>query len=709
MSNLTVNQDNLDLNAALGPAFELTALPGPSFQLSMSAEQEFTLTVGTKSSSLFAGGGEQGPQGIQGIQGEQGIQGIQGPQGDIGPMGPQGPQGIQGETGPQGLTGPTGADSIIPGPTGPQGPIGPTGAASTVMGPMGPQGPIGPKGDTGDRGLPGYSDIPGPTGPQGPAGPQGIMGPTGSAGEAGPAGRSIISGAVAPLVGEGNIGDFYINMLNLYLYGPKTAGGWGTPVSIKGATGNNGEGILHGTSAPTTQGNTGDFFINTTTWTLYGPKASGTWPAGISIVGPTGATGPAGPSGALGPTGPQGATGPAGPQGPQGIAGTDGADGVSNIPGPEGPQGPAGPQGIQGIAGPAGADGSNGLDGAPGADGADGVGVPAGGTTGQILAKNTATDHDTGWIDAPTGGGPGGDIILPPAFSIDVSGDADAAPVESDTGPALTNTGVTIAGGLMVFDGADFIEVPNPTLLLGTKDFTLTLNKVNFDVLSGAQGLACIYYSTPNQRSLLFRTNGSSLEVWTSPTGSTPTNMYTIPGLLINTNYDIVLSRTNGTDLDLTINGVSQGIVTIASNFDFHDSTEPFSIGSYDNGGNRFTGTMESVTLDFGDVISSGNMLQTEILSTAHTVTDVDLSGNVVRKMNNAAAITVTVAPDLTGTEPCTWIQTGAGQVTFAPGAGVTISSADGNLSIAAQYGSASLIPDAALSNTYYLIGHLTT
>ena len=90
---------NFNLNTALGPAF----------QLSMKAEQEFTLTVGTKSSSLFAGGGEQGPQGIQG------------PQGEIGPMGPQGIQGPIGLTGP---TGATGADSVVPGPTGPMGPQG---------------------------------------------------------------------------------------------------------------------------------------------------------------------------------------------------------------------------------------------------------------------------------------------------------------------------------------------------------------------------------------------------------------------------------------------------------------------------------------------------------------------------------------------------------------------------------------------------------
>lgn len=107
--------------------------------------------------------------------------------------------------------------------------------------------------------------------------------------------------------------------------------------------------------------------------------------------------------------------------------------------------------------------------------------------------------------------------------------------------------------------------------------------------------------------------------------------------------------------------------------------------------------------------VSAPSMTQTELTGTTHTVDNTDLAGSVVRRLNNAAAITVTVAPSLTGTEPCTFIQTGAGQVTFAEGTGVTIHSADGNLSIAAQYGSASLIPDADTADTFYLVGHLTT
>lgn len=43
--------------------------------------------------------------------------------------------------------------------------------------------------------------------------------------------------------------------------------------------------------------------------------------------------------------------------------------------------------------------------GTPGADGADGVGVPPGGTTGQVLAKASAADYDTAWVDQTGGGG----------------------------------------------------------------------------------------------------------------------------------------------------------------------------------------------------------------------------------------------------------------------------------------------------------------
>ena len=105
-----------------------------------------------------------------------------------------------------------------------------------------------------------------------------------------------------------------------------------------------------------------------------------------------GAPGPAGAASTVpGPPGADGAQGPAGPQGP---AGADGA--ASTVPGPQGPQGPQGLPGAAGPQGPAGADG---------ATGPAGPGVPVGGTAGQVLKKNSATDFDASWQADATGGG----------------------------------------------------------------------------------------------------------------------------------------------------------------------------------------------------------------------------------------------------------------------------------------------------------------
>ena len=77
--------------------------------------------------------------------------------------------------------------------------------------------------------------------------------------------------------------------------------------------------LRNGAGAPASSlGNNGDFYINTTAHSLYGPKASGTWGLATSLVGPQGATG------ATGPVGPKGETGAQGPQGIQGVQGPAG-------------------------------------------------------------------------------------------------------------------------------------------------------------------------------------------------------------------------------------------------------------------------------------------------------------------------------------------------------------------------------------------------
>jgi len=161
------------------------------------------------------------------------------------------------------------------------------------------------------------------------------------------------------------------------IQGPQGPAGPAGSAGPTGAAGPAGTSILYGTSAPTTEGNDGDFFINTLNHNIYGPKAT-TWPSGTSLIGPTGETGPAGQTGPTGSTGATGSQGPAGVDGRTILYGTaapttEGQNGdfyirtsTNYLYGPKaggswpsgtsliGPTGPTGATGSTGATGPAG-------------------------------------------------------------------------------------------------------------------------------------------------------------------------------------------------------------------------------------------------------------------------------------------------------------------------------------------------------------------
>jgi hypothetical protein len=206
--------------------------------------------------------GPQGPAGLPGATGPQGLQGLQGPAGATGATGPVGATGLQGPiglTGPQGQTGATGAQGPIgltgpAGATGPQGPIG-------LTGPAGNDGAVGPQGATGAQGPIGLT---GPAGATGPQGPIGLTGPAGNDGAVGPQGAT---GAQGPIGATGPAGAAGVN-------------------GVAGANGLDGKTVLNGTTDPgSSTGENGDFYINTTSNKIFGPKASGVWPAGVSLIG----------------------------------------------------------------------------------------------------------------------------------------------------------------------------------------------------------------------------------------------------------------------------------------------------------------------------------------------------------------------------------------------------------------------------------------
>ncbi|MGX8785217.1 collagen-like adhesin Lcl [Legionella pneumophila] len=215
--------------------------------------------------------------------------------------------------------------------------------------PSGPQGPKGDKGEAGPQGLPG------PKGDKGEAGPQGLPGPKGDRGEPGPQG----------------------------LPGPKGDKGEAGPQGLPGPKGDRGE--------PGPQG-------------LPGPKGDRGEPGPQGLPGPKGDKGEAGPQGLPGPKGDRGEAGPQGLPGPKGDRGEAGPQG---LPGPKGDQGEAGPQGLpgpKGDKGETGAVGPQGIPGPKGEAGDDGQGVPAGGETGQVLAKSNDLDFNTMWVDPANSG-----------------------------------------------------------------------------------------------------------------------------------------------------------------------------------------------------------------------------------------------------------------------------------------------------------------
>lgn len=97
-------------------------------------------------------------------------------------------------------------------------------------------------------------------------------------------GNKILSGSSAPDNSIGNDDDYYIDVVNNKMYGPKKSGVWGQPVlSLKGEKGDTSR-ILHGNFSPNdSEGRDGDYYLDLSEYKLYGPKMSGRWNVGISL------------------------------------------------------------------------------------------------------------------------------------------------------------------------------------------------------------------------------------------------------------------------------------------------------------------------------------------------------------------------------------------------------------------------------------------
>ncbi len=298
----------------------------------------------------------------------------------------------------------------------------------------------GDKGDPGEQGPPGADGAPGRDGTDGKDGAPGKDGEPGRDGADGLPGRDGADGVGIASVEQTTVStaDGGVNVVTVSLTDGTSStfevrnGSKGSPGAVSGDDGTT---VVQGP-----KGDKGDPF----TYEDFTPEQL------ASLKGEKGDPGERGADGKTfafddfteeqlaslkGERGEKGDPGEQGPQGLQGIQGPRGDKGdpfafedftpeqLALLKGEKGEKGEAGPQGPQGVQGERGVQGAQGEKGEPftyedftagqlaalkgakgdtGATGPAGRGVAGGGGAGQVLAKASAADYDTGWVSVYT-------------------------------------------------------------------------------------------------------------------------------------------------------------------------------------------------------------------------------------------------------------------------------------------------------------------
>jgi len=228
-----------------------------------------------------------------------------------------------------------------------------------------------------------------------------------------------------------------------------------------GSTGPSGTSVLNGSSAPqSSDGNNGDFFLETTNSRLYGPKAAGAWPSSyVSLVGPTGSTGSTGSAGSDGSDGQDGKTLLNGSGAPSG--GNDGDFWIdtnnNRIYGPKASG--SWPSGFTSIVGPQGQVGQTGSTGASGAAASISVGSVATGAEGSSATVSNSGSSSAATFDfsIPKGDkGDKGDTGNFGGATFDYT--FDTSTVDSDPGTGkvrFNNSNISSATSLYIDDTDD--------------------------------------------------------------------------------------------------------------------------------------------------------------------------------------------------------------------------------------------------------------
>jgi len=283
--------------------------------------------------------------------------------------------------------------------------------------------------------------------------------------------NTILSGSGTPTKTVGIDGDFYIDIKNANLYGPKTKGVWKLSTTLRvpetkdavvptagidGAKGNTGEQGLSGTN-----GTNGVNGVNGAKGAdgvkgADGAKGATGLTGATGSTGYTGATGATGAKGETGASGLAGATGTNGTAGAKGDTGTAGTNGVDGSKGDAGLAGAKGDQGIQGVKGDTGLTGSSGSQGATGSAGAAGISSAQWVVMPLMTLASDSPDGSTPWVNfgvAPADGSFTFQIILDGTLS-GTPPTLLSIKLEVQAGGVASNMNVQI----MCTDGVSFVN-----------------------------------------------------------------------------------------------------------------------------------------------------------------------------------------------------------------------------------------------------------
>ncbi len=227
-----------------------------------------------------------------------------------------------------------------------------------------------------------------------------------------------------------------------------------------------------------------------------------------------------------------------------GATGIQGPQGLRGLQGEQGPQGPEGPQGIQGEQGPK---GDQGEIGPKGDTGDVGIGVPTGGTTGQILNKKSNDNYDTVWA------------------TLDISSKADVSYVDTELNKKQDK-----------LVSSTNIKTINNTTLLGSGNISITDTTYGMFTTS-ADGL--VPKSTTSNTTDYLRRDGS----WATPPNTTYSEISeadiknttsSSAGLISGRRFDTAFKDKDIKDLKDTTNKLFSG--------NYNDLTNKPTITTYD-------------------------------------------------------------------------------------------------------------------------------